>query len=292
MAFYSIRDLEKLTGIKAHTLRIWEKRYKLLEPRRTETNIRIYSDEDLRRILNIAVLNRNGIKISRIAELTIAEISARISELARQYDTETLIESLMVSMIELNEKNFNKVLARSFQQMGFEETILNLVYPFLEKVGMLWQTGTINPAQEHFASNLIRQKLILAIDKLPDHSRVSAKTMLLFLPEGEYHEIGLLFHYFLAKKNGHNVIYLGQSVPMNNLASIMLIKTVDLLLTRFSSTFNGTSITEYLSKLANLASGKTIYFSSYHELDHKTKFPPNIICIKDLQHFTKLISVL
>jgi len=192
MAHYSIKDLEKLTGIKAHTLRIWEKRYNLLEPKRTNTNIRFYDDEDLKRILNIALLNRNGIKISRIAGLDENEICDKISDLSKNYpDTENIIDNLVMSMIDLDEKKFSKILVRSTEERGFEDTILHLIYPFFEKIGILWQTGVVNPAQEHFVSNLVRQKLIASIDKLSENEQQDAQRYIMFLPEGELHEINL-----------------------------------------------------------------------------------------------------
>ena len=171
MAYYSIKDLEKLSGIKAHTLRIWEKRYNLVEPKRTETNIRYYDDEDLKKVLNVALLNRNGLKISHIAGLKTEEINSKISDLSKgNQDSESVIDNLVISMIELDEKKFEKILSRTIMQAGFEETILYTIYPFFQKIGLLWQTGAINPAQEHFISNLVRQKLIVAIDGIIDES--------------------------------------------------------------------------------------------------------------------------
>ena len=206
MANYSIKDLEKLSGIKAHTLRIWEKRYKLVEPKRTITNIRYYNDEDLKRILNIAVLNRNGLKISRIALFDNMEICNKISELSKNiYDTTSQIDNLVISMIELNEKKFENILSANIQQYGFEETVLHTIYPFFEKIGILWQTGAINPAHEHFISNLVRLKLCVAIDRIETDEKTNSKRFLVFLPEGELHEIGLLFYYFLIKKYGYKV---------------------------------------------------------------------------------------
>ena len=254
MANYSIRDLEKLSGIKAHTLRIWEKRYKLLEPKRTLTNIRYYDDSDLKRMLNIALLNRNGYKVSKIAELDSAEICKRISELnEKSTNIANRIENLVISMIELDEEKFRRILSEDISSYGFEYTIIHIIYPFFEKIGILWQTGTINPAQEHFISNLIRQKLMTAIDGISVHDPASSKSFLIFLPEGELHEIGLLFYYYLARKNGHKVIYLGQSVPFNDLESILKIQACDYIITAFSSNIHGTDINAYL-----LETGKKI----------------------------------
>jgi MerR family transcriptional regulator, light-induced transcriptional regulator len=291
MAHYSIKDLEKLTGIKAHTLRIWEKRYNLLEPKRTTTNIRFYDDEDLKRILNVALLNRNGIKISRIAELDEVEISDKISDLSIQHpDISNQIDNLVMSMIELDEKKFNKILHKSTFQLGFEDTVLHLIYPFFEKIGVLWQTGVVNPAQEHFVSNLIRQKLVAAIEKLNESENPEAKKFIMYLPEGEMHEISLLFYYYLAKKRGQTVIYLGQSVPFNDLATVAHIKPFDYIFTTFSSTFSGIDINEYLGKLSQTFPNQNIFFSSFDYENMPSLFPDNVTRVKNAFHFVEIIG--
>ncbi len=291
MANYSIKDLEKLTGIKAHTLRIWEKRYNLLEPKRTITNIRFYDDDDLKRILNVALLNRTGIKISHIAELDEVEITDKISDLAKHHpDTESLLDNLVMSMIELDEKKFGKVLARSTQQRGFEDTVLHLIYPFFEKIGVLWQTGVVNPAQEHFVSNLIRQKLIAAIDKLVENDQPDAQRFIMFLPEGELHEISLLFFYYLAKKNGQKVVYLGQSVPFKDLTAVAHIKPCDYILTAFSSTFSGIDINKFLIKLSDTFPKQNIFFSSFDYENMARRFPENVTRVKNALHFAEIIG--
>ncbi len=291
MAHYSIKDLEKLSGIKAHTLRIWEKRYNLLDPKRTSTNIRFYDDEDLKRILNVALLNRNGIKISHIADLDESEISFKISDLARlNPETMSQIDNLVMSMIELDEKKFEKILAKSTHLIGFEETILHLIYPFFEKIGILWQTGVVNPAQEHFVSNLIRQKLITAIDKLPENNKPEAKRFIMYLPEGELHEINLLFYYYLAKKRGQNVIYLGQSVPFKDLTTVANIKPCDYILTSFSSTFSGIEINEYLIQLAQTFAKQRIFYSTFDYENQSISFPENLFQVKNAYHFVEMLG--
>jgi len=215
MSKYSIKDIERLSGIRAHTLRIWEKRYGILAPQRTDTNIRKYSDEELRHILNIAVLNNSGYKISQIVRLTEAEMQAKVIEVSsKPASEEAQIEGLLLAMMELDEVHFEQIIANCASHLGFEETMLFVIYPFFQKVGLLWQAGTINPAQEHFISHLIRQKLIVAIDEQRRVLRPHPARVLFFLPEGEYHELGLLFFHFLARKEGHESVYLGQSVPI------------------------------------------------------------------------------
>ncbi len=217
MAVYSIRELEKLSGIKAHTIRIWEKRYDLIDPHRTQTNIRYYTDFELKKILNVAVLNRHGIKISHIARLNETELKEEIIRVSNSFQSyENYIDSLIISMIELDVYKLTGIIEKSVSKIGFKETFTEVLYPFLEKVGVLWQAGDINPVQEHFISNLIRQKLIAATDRIPNTFNPKAKKFLLLLPEGEWHEIGLLFAQYLLRESGHEVIYLGQSVPYSD----------------------------------------------------------------------------
>ena len=280
MANYSIKDLERLSGIKAHTIRIWEKRYGLLNPERTDTNIRHYSDADLKRILNVSILNRHGIKISHIASMKEKEMAEKIVIISSDTsDYESLIESLVISMVDLNQDKLEKLLSRSILQLGFEDAILRIVYPFLEKIGILWQTGSINPAQEHFITHLIRQKIIVGIDSVIPANHPSPKHFLLYLPEGELHELGLLFYSYLIQKRGHKVTYLGQWVPLSDMASASTVLSVDYLLTSIVSAYSGTDLMDYLIKLSATFHNKTIYISGYQVAQISGTLPGNIICL-------------
>jgi len=217
MAVYSIKELESLSGIKAHTIRIWEKRYNLIEPHRTTTNIRYYTDNELKKILNVSVLNRHGIKISNIAKLSDKELKDEIMRVSSSNpSTENTIDSMIISMIDMDELKFISTLNKAIAKQGFTNAYINIVYPFLDKIGVLWMAGDINPAQEHFVLNLVRQKLIAAVDSFSHVYNPNAQKFLLFLPEGEWHEIGLLLALYLLKEAGHNVVYLGQSVPYSD----------------------------------------------------------------------------
>lgn len=262
MSTYSIKDLEQLSGIKAHTLRIWEQRYNLLNPKRTETNIRYYDDSDLKLILNVALLNDNGFKISKIASLSPVEMKEEVIKLTdRSLTHEDQIHALTISMIEMDEDRFDKVLTTNIIKIGFEQTMLNIIYPFLSKIGLLWQTGAINPAQEHFISNLVRQKLIVAIDgQIPS---VTGRKFLLFLPDGELHEISILFASYLIKSKGHKVIYLGQSTPKKDLDEVYNLLEPEFLLTVMTTCPPGETAQEYLNYLSKRFSKAQIYVSGY-----------------------------
>tara|TARA_R110000850_G_scaffold7008_3_gene26430 strand:+ start:1984 stop:2874 length:891 start_codon:yes stop_codon:yes gene_type:complete len=272
---YSIKDLEQLSGIKAHTLRIWEQRYNLLKPKRTDTNIRYYDDVDLKLILNVAMLNTHGIKISKIAAMSSNDISQEIIRLTdHSMDHNDQIQALTICMIEMDEDRFEKVLSTNILKLGFEETVLDVIYPFLSKIGVLWQTGAINPAQEHFISNLIRQKLIVAIDGQMGKSQ--GKTFMLFLPEGELHELSILFSSYLIKKHGHKVIYLGQSTPQIDLISVYKIQQPDYLLTIITSSPSGDKVQDYLNMLGKEFRNSEIFISGLQALDQSLSIPSNL----------------
>ena len=276
MGQYSIKELEKLSGIKAHTIRIWEKRHKIIEPQRTATNIRYYSDEDLKKIINVSALNTRGLKISKIAEMSFEEINRTILDLSKSSpETDLYIDQLIVAMVDLEEERFEKILASLSDQIGFTKTITEFVYPFMEKIGILWQTGTITPAHEHFISNLIRQKIITSIAALPVPPKKSKKAIL-FLPEGELHEIGLLFAHYLTRLQGFRTLYLGQSVPYNDLKIVHEIYSPHVMITSMVSSPGPDQLEKYIHSLANDFSSTTIFASGHQLRNTGFHLPKNI----------------
>lgn len=225
MSTYSIKDLEGLTNLKAHTIRTWELRYALLKPQRTSTNIRYYDDEQLKKLLNVSALMNAGMKISHISKLTNKEISKEINELmighaAPDKQLETIISQALIAISTYNEPLFDKIFANAILRFGMVQTYLNVIYPLMIKTGIMWTNNDLIPAQEHFFSNLVKQKLFAAIDALPPASQQN-QTWVLFLNENEQHEIGLLFAAYLLRQHGIRVIYLGTNVPYNNLAAVV-----------------------------------------------------------------------
>ncbi len=282
MGKYSINDMERLSGIKAHTIRIWEKRYNIFQPERTPTNIRYYTDETLRKVLKITILHNNGYKISRIAELSENQINQQVEEITNSLKTngfDNQIDALIVSMIDLDEVGFSHILTQLSQQHDFEKIVLEVIYPLFERIGLLWQIGSINPAQEHFISNLIRQKLIVAIDTLPFPKR--DKTFLLFLHEKELHELGLLFSSYLLKKNGFKVVYIGQSVPYVDLLSLKEMVRFDYMVTSFISNMDEGSMQEYINRLSEDFYNKQILVSGFQITNNPLNYPSNIIKVLD-----------
>jgi len=289
MIKYSIKDLEKITGIKAHTIRIWEKRYGIVEPSRTQTNIRYYSDEHLRHLMNVAILNKFGYKISNIQEMTPDEITETVLGLSKQYiDNEHQIDNLVMAMIEIDEARFNKIISSAISNQGFEYTFENLLLKFLERIGILWQIGAINPAQEHFISQLIRTKLLMAIDSQPE-PHGDFKTFLLFLPENEYHELALLYIHFLIRKQRHKVIYLGQNVPLVNLQNVMDIHNVDYVVTSITSNLPVEMKTETIHELEQLYGDKKVLIGGNCLFESGISLPSNFKYINSLHDFNDFI---
>jgi DNA-binding transcriptional MerR regulator/methylmalonyl-CoA mutase cobalamin-binding subunit len=289
---YSIKDLEQLSGIKAHTLRIWEQRYNLLSPKRTDTNIRYYDDDDLKLILNVALLNDNGYKISKIAGMAMEEMREEVVKLTeRSLTHDDQIHALTICMIEMDEERFDKVLSTNILKIGFEQTMMNIIYPFMSKIGVLWQTGAINPAQEHFISNLVRQKLIVAIDG--QVSKSNGKKFILFLPEGELHEISILFAAFLIKNQGHKVIYLGQNTPSDDLLAVYKLHQPEYLVTVITTSPSAEYVQEYLEALADRFSATKIIVSGYQIVGQDLKLPKNVFAmhyIRQLKDYLREIE--
>ncbi|KAF0201558.1 MAG: MerR family transcriptional [Bacteroidetes bacterium] len=288
---YSIKDLEKLTGIKAHTIRIWEKRYQLISPERTSTNIRYYTDNDLKRLLNVSILNRNGIKISNIVTMNNDEINERIIDISESnYDSDNQIEQLIISMIDLDETRFDRVLSSSVIKLGFDDTVVKVLYPFFEKIGLLWQIGTVYPAQEHFVSNLVRQKLIIAIDGQSGSDKPGAKTFMMFLPSNEWHELGLLFYSYLVKKSGFRVLYLGQSVPFEDLLEVKNKHQIDYLFTSITTPVTQKKYTEYIQQLSMAFSSNTVFITGYQANEFNIILPDNVTKIGSPEQFLNAVK--
>ncbi|MDZ7607905.1 MAG: MerR family transcriptional regulator [Cyclobacteriaceae bacterium] len=291
MSYYSIKDIEQLSGIKAHTLRIWEQRYNFIRPKRTDTNIRYYDDDDLRLVLNIALLKDNGLKISRISEMEDAELKMEVKTLMeKKLGFPDQIQGLTLAMLELDEDRFEKILSTNILQIGFERTMVNLINPFFQKIGILWQTGAIKPAQEHFISNLIRQKIIVAIDGQINTSNYNKK-YILYLPQDEIHEITLLFSNYIAKSRNNKVIYLGQNVPHDNLVDIYKDHNPDVLLTVITSSLPQDSVQTYIYKISESFKNSTVLISGHQVVGQDLDIPSNVVLLNKLQDFIDFVDM-
>jgi len=293
MSKYKISDLEKLSGVKSHTIRIWEQRYKVLTPLRTETNIRYYNDAQLRKLLNVVSLMKSGVKISAISKLTDAEINTRIRALANVggvgVKEETLINQMVSAGLSYDEASFEKAFSNSILSFGLLNAYQKVFYPMLIKIGLLWSTTELNPAQEHFVSNLIKQKIFAAIDALTPPSD-KTENWILFLPEGEQHDLGLLIANYGLRAKGKKVIYLGANVPLENL--YLIAKQVEpthyLTFSVRSNAHN--SINKYLASMNKEFKNPPIHICCSNNTADNLELSSNQKIIPSFQEFLNLIG--
>jgi len=292
MNAFTIKDLENLSGIKAHTIRIWEQRYSFLKPQRTDTNIRYYSNEELKTVLNIALLNKYGFKISHIDRMQPQEIREKILSLGdAKAVQERIVNELVQEMVDLNIEKLEKILTNYIAAKGIERTVIQIIFPFLEKIGLLWLTGHINPAQEHLVTNVIRQKLIVAIESSSTHLKVD-KTVLLFLPEGEHHELGLLFMYYMLKSRGVKTIYLGANVPVKDVAYVVNQKKLDIVFSHLTATSSHFNFEKFLNGIHAKVNGARVVISGQLTHTYHKPIPQGITFKKSLAEVMEYLGSL
>lgn len=286
---YSIKDLEVLSGIKAHTIRIWEKRYELLVPQRTDTNIRFYTDDDLRKMLNVSLLVRIGYKISKVAKWDEEKINGKVLEIAQKRTSDSdYIDRLILHMVNFDNRSFYQLTNEIIGSLGFEDAVTKVFFEFFVRVGTYWQVGSIFPAQEHYVTNIFRQKMIAEIDKLgmSDNNRA---TILFFLPENELHEMSLLFYTYLSLKMGYHVIYLGQFVPWNDLEKIQKQVKIDFVFTAFINSISKEDLENYLAALKELFSSQKVFITGWQLHLHQPALPRKVKIVKDYKEFKKFM---
>ncbi len=292
MDSFTIKDLENLSGIKAHTIRIWEQRYQFLKPSRTGTNIRYYSNEELKKVLNIALLNKYGFKISQIDKMNEVEVREKIFSLTQlEAQREIIVNELIQCMIDLDVEKLEGVLDNYIHTRGIERTITQLIFPFMEKIGILWITNHINPAQEHLVSNIIRQKLIVGIESVSTSLKVN-KTVLLFLPEGEYHELGMLFMYYLLKSRGVSTIYLGANVPLHDVEYVVNLKKPNYLYSHLTSVGHNFNFDKFLITITKKFAGTPIIISGLLTQSYERKIPQHINFKKSFSEVMEFVSAI
>lgn len=293
MNSFTIRDLEKLSGIKAHTIRVWEMRYSFLKPQRTGTNIRVYSNQELKTVLDVALLNKYGYKISHINRMDGSEIKHRLNGLAQsEAQQEVAVNRLIHLMMDYNIDLFEEAINAYISEKGLEKTITSLIYPFLEKVGLLWLSGHTNPAQSCLISNIIRQKLILGIESAINGAQPVHKTFILFLPEGHYHELGILYLHYLLKGRGIKTLYLGANVSVKDLEYVVSLKTPDYLYTHLSPQANHFNLERFLHKLHSAVPNVPVLVSGHLVGNYKKDPPPNIGFKKNLHEVVDFLATI
>jgi len=290
MAEYKIKDLETLTGVKSHTIRIWEKRYGFVNPDRTHTQIRTYSDQELTMLLNVALLNKNGMKISHIAQLNHEEITNKVWEIKSKPNDQVGTEKLIIALVEMDEELFHQTLNDLVSSVGLVDTFILHLVPFLDRIGIMWLVGSINPAQEHFISNLIRSRVIAETDKLAIPSKEKAPVML-FLPEHEWHEISLLFYQFILRSSGINTVYLGQSLPYDSLLECVEKLKPSVVLTSWLTAVDEKFLMSYFKNLKRELNGIPVYAGGYQISKHSEGLKDLIHEVKDVKMLTHLLSI-
>lgn len=290
---FSIKDLENLTGIKAHTIRIWEKRYNLLQPERTDTNIRYYNLAHLQKLLNISYLNNNGYKISKIASLNSDNISQLVKEVTENDTTNNhAIDAFKLSMLNFDQKLFYDTYESLLKEKSFIEIFYQDLIPLLSTIGVLWQTDTITPAHEHFLTSLIRQKILINIELIQSQNHVvTDRVFVLYLPDNEIHELGLMFINYEIIAKGHQAIFLGQSVPIESLKDLLNYYDNITFVSYFTVKPEKEDITNYIKDVADqlLVSDSIKYWvlgKKLEEID-LTSLPKNIIPFKTIKDLVK-----
>jgi DNA-binding transcriptional MerR regulator len=293
MAIYSIRDLEKLTGIKAHTIRIWEQRYGMVMPARTETNIRYYTDENLRQLFNIALLNRHGHKISKLAKMTSEDIATRVADISKNSSSQNAqIDALTLAMIDLDEATFDRIFSTYTSEHGFERAMVELVYPFLDKLNVLWLTNSVSPAHEKFIGQLIRRKLMCAIDKEPAEASREAAVFLLYLPDDDSQELTLLFLHYLLRQRRQRVVYLGHRVSLGDLEDACQPLRPDFVFTILQEPIPRQPIQGYLDGAARAVNPAKLLLTGAQLFVNSIKLPSNAQVLAGLQDTIQFLDSL
>ncbi|GGH50125.1 hypothetical protein GCM10007423_52630 [Dyadobacter endophyticus] len=290
MSTYSIRDLERIASTRAHTIRIWEQRYGLLEPERTDTNIRFYNDGHVKKLLNVCTLLNRGMKISHISQLSNAQIHSEIDRIISELQQtdehiQAWINQAVIAIAAYDAQTFHKLFSDAVHRLGLIAVYEKILYPLLVRTGLMWTKDALLPAQEHFLSNLIRQKLFSAIDALP-LAETSDQKWLLFLHEGEEHEIGLLFAYYLLLRTGKRAVYLGARVPYPDLQAVAHDTAPTHIYTFFVSNQPQNQTPELLGRLAEDFPNCRICFSGGVES------PPNEPRISQIESIEQLFETI
>jgi DNA-binding transcriptional MerR regulator len=289
MLTYSINDLEQLSGVKAHTIRIWEKRYGIIKPKRTDTNIRYYHSDDLQLVLNISFLNRNGYKISKISDMSDEEIKQKVLEISSICDnTEEKLMAMTFAMMDLDEFKFTKYLNHYIENKGLEDTMKEVVYPFLDKMAALWTEGKIKSIHESFITQIIKRKILTQIT-LQEPVSNEKKKMLIFLPEKDNQELSFIYIHYILRKYGVTIINLGLNTNLYDVAEANEIASFNAVLTILSAEKTEEENTEYINQLSLYLKNKKIFLVGMPISNIKTE---NVTFVSSIQDIKTQISLL
>lgn len=295
MNSFTISQLQDYSGIKAHTIRIWEHRYKALKPFRSDGNTRYYGSDQLRRLLNIVSLMNLDHKVSQLCLMPDEDLNKLIDQHylkaeSMNPDSEYFISQLILSAIDFDEILFDKLFSNCILRFGLKSTYIQVIYPAMVRIGLMWQKDSLPLAEEHFITNLIRQKILTAIDAIP-HPVNDKNSWLLFLPEGEFHETGLLMSYFLIRQSGRKVIYLGANVPVNSLYETVKKISPSRILTFLVSKKNKMEEMELVNKLSKQIKPKKVYVASEHLSFKESKERQHFLQLHSVEELEKLLTI-
>lgn len=293
---FTIKNLEHLSGIKAHTIRIWEKRYNLFEPERTDTNIRMYNLENLQKLLNVTLLYNNGYKISKIARLTPEEVSTNVHNLTiNKAADDWSIGLFKLAMINFDQRLFTKTFNELLDQFSFREIFKNVFVPLMNELGVLWQTNSISPSHEHFITSLVKQKIHSMCEALQaQETKRNDRRFVLYLPDNEIHELGLLYLQYEVLNNGFQCVFLGQSVPIESLKNLVDIGEPITFISYFTIEPNQDKIENYLNTFSseiieNISCD--LWILGYQVQFIKGELPNKIRTFKSIDEVTEMLSI-
>jgi DNA-binding transcriptional MerR regulator/methylmalonyl-CoA mutase cobalamin-binding subunit len=290
---FSIKDIENLTGIRAHTIRIWEQRYGILQPKRTPTNIRYYDALDLKLALRIALLNNYGYKISRIHQMTDQDMNALIQKINdNEFKLQMLVNDLLDLMLSMQIDKFEEQVNNYIKKHGIEQAVEQLLFQFLEKIGIMWMTDRIYPAQEHLVCNVIYRKLALGIENLPPKKEGAGPGVLLFLPEGEVHDVGLLYVNYILRKYGKDPIYLGPNTPLDDVRVVCEQKAPEYLYLHLTSVAHEFDAPKYFQKLHAICPSSKILVSGGMLKHARHAVLPNMRYLANLEEAKSVLTAL
>jgi hypothetical protein len=294
MNYFSISQLSRYSGIKPHTIRMWEQRYNALTPNRSEGNTRYYDNKQLRRLLNIVSLLDSDYKVSELCSMPDTKLFKIVEELPGKVKGNDINEFFVLQLVSAgmiyDELHFDKTFSHCLLRYGIKDAYIKVIYPMLHRVGIMWTTNVMEPAAEHFISNLVRQKLFTVIDSLPA-AKPTEDLWLLFLPENEFHEIGLLFAYFLIRQSGRKVVYLGSNVPLESLFVAVKETSPEKMLLFLTHNNLPDKTQSYLDELSLFMANKKIYVAVDQSLFKGITTEKNINWLSSPQKLEKLLEI-
>jgi MerR family transcriptional regulator, light-induced transcriptional regulator len=287
MQVFTIKDIENLTGVKAHTLRIWEQRYDMFTPKRKESKHRIYDNEDLKQLLRISFLYHSGWKVSKIAALSESQITELVNQATvGNMNYRVFINQLVEAALDFDENRFVMILNQVTEKIGFEKCMVDLCYPFLVKIGLLWSTNHVIPAQEHFTSYIIQNKIIVETEKLDLGNKLPS--IILMGPKGEFHELPLLFINYLLKKSGWGTVYLGSNIQTGEVAEVVNRPGIHYIYIHTLTNFTGLDVDDYFESLCKTFTDKKIVASGEGIQKIQRSFV-NLMVLKTDEHIYNFI---